>query len=50
MDVKNLFSSMPSKSKEKILAEIHERAKSISVSEAEVQRMLERAKEKSIRR
>ncbi len=37
-------------SKEKILAEIHERAKSIRVSEADVQRMIERAKEKSIHR
>ncbi len=45
MDMKNLLSSMPSKSKEKILAEIHERAKSIRVSEADVQRMIERAKE-----
>ncbi len=35
--------------REKILAEIHERAKSIRVGEAEVQRMIESAKEKSIR-
>lgn len=37
-------------SKEKILKEIHERAKSIHVSEADVQRMIESAKEKSIHR
>ncbi len=37
-------------SKEKILAEIHERAKSIRVSEADVERMVESAKEKSIHR
>ncbi len=37
-------------SKEKILKEIHERAKSIQVSEADVQRMIESAKEKSIHR
>ncbi|MDP2754171.1 MAG: hypothetical protein Q8P40_07250 [Nitrospirota bacterium] len=37
-------------SREKILEEIHDRAKSISVSEADVQRMLESAKEKSIHR
>lgn len=46
MDMKNLISSMPSKSKEKILEELHERAKSIRVSEADVQKMIERAKEK----
>jgi len=50
MDVKNLLSSLPSKSKEKILDEIHERAKSIRVSEVDVQKVIERAKEKSIRR
>ncbi len=37
-------------SKEKILKEIHGRAKSIHVSEADVQRMIESAKEKSIHR
>ncbi|MFZ3059661.1 MAG: hypothetical protein WA102_07960 [Candidatus Methanoperedens sp.] len=42
--MKNLLSLMPSKSKEKILAEIHEQAKSIHVSEVNVQRMIERAK------
>ncbi len=48
MDMKNLLSSMPSKSKEKILAEIHKRAKSIRVSEVEIQRMIEHAKEKKL--
>jgi hypothetical protein len=37
-------------SKEKILEEIHEKAKSICVSENEVQRLIESAKEKSIHR
>ena len=37
-------------SKEKLLEEIHERASSMRISEDEVQRMIERAKEKSIRR
>ncbi len=37
-------------SKEKILGEIHKRAESIQVSEADVQRMIERAKAKSIHR
>ncbi|MBU4491852.1 MAG: hypothetical protein KKD69_05250 [Euryarchaeota archaeon] len=37
-------------SKEKILKEIHERAKSIHVNEADVQRMIESAKAKSIHR
>ena len=37
-------------SKEKLLEEIHERASSMHISEDEVQRMIERAKEKSIRR
>lgn len=37
-------------SKEKILEEIHEKAKSISVSENEVQRLIDNAKEKSIHR
>lgn len=46
--MKNLLSSMPSKSKEKILAEIHKRAKSIRVSEVEIQRMIEHAKEKKL--
>ncbi len=50
MDVKNLLSSLPSKSKEEILTEIHERAKSIRVSKDDVKRMIESAKEKSIRR
>ena len=45
--MKNLISSMPSKSKEKILAEMHECAKSIHVSEADVQKMIESAKKKS---
>jgi hypothetical protein len=35
-------------SKEKILEEIHEKAKSICVSENEVQRLIDSAKEKSI--
>jgi hypothetical protein len=37
-------------SKEKILEEIHMRAKSISINENEVQRMIESAKEKSVHR
>ncbi len=37
-------------SKEKILEEVHERAKSIRISEADVQRMIESAKEKTIHR
>jgi hypothetical protein len=37
-------------SKEKILEEIHQKAKSICVSENEVQRLIESAKEKSIHR
>ncbi len=37
-------------SKEKILEEVHARAKSIRISEADVQRMIESAKEKSIHR
>ncbi|MCX9011983.1 MAG: hypothetical protein OIN66_12780 [Candidatus Methanoperedens sp.] len=37
-------------SKEKLLEEIHERASLMHISEDEVQRMIERAKEKSIRR
>ncbi|HIH44004.1 MAG TPA: hypothetical protein HA257_02645 [Candidatus Methanoperedenaceae archaeon] len=37
-------------SREKILAEIHARSGSITIGEAEVQRMVESAKEKSIRR
>ncbi len=37
-------------SKENILNEIHKRAKSIQLSEADVQRMVESAKEKSIHR
>jgi len=35
-------------SKEKILEEIHERAKSICINENEIQRMIESAKEESI--
>jgi len=37
-------------SKEKILGEIHKQAKSIRVNEADLQRMVERAKEGSIHR
>ncbi len=37
-------------SKEKILEEIHEHAKSIHISEVDVQRMIESAKEKGIHR
>lgn len=37
-------------SKEKILKEIHERSKSIHLSEVDVQRMIESAKEKSVHR
>lgn len=37
-------------SKEKILGEIHKQAKSIRLSEADLQGMLERAKEESIHR
>ena len=37
-------------SKEKILKEIHERAKSIHVSESDLHRMIQSAKEKSIHR
>ena len=36
--------------KEKLLEDIHKRAKTIQISEEDVQRMIERAKEKSIRR
>ncbi len=35
-------------SKERILEEIHEQARSVHISEIDVQRMIERAKEKSI--
>jgi len=37
-------------SKEKVLKEIHERSKSIHLSEVDVQGMIESAKEKSIHR
>ena len=37
-------------SKEKTLEEIHERSKSIHISEVDVQRMIESAKEKSVHR
>lgn len=37
-------------SKEKLLEDIHKRAKTIHISEDDVQRMIESAKEKSIRR
>ncbi len=37
-------------SREKTLKEIHERSKSMHVSEADIQRMVESAKEKSIHR